>query len=448
MKTKILNILHYSLYLIILASIIYAGYKLYIGEQNNKEFALVVGFLMTLAAGIKIIIPKLEKKIEQENKICPYQPEKFYNTMQKITKNTILKLKISYMEQHNKELTPSVLTEIINNTKYYLPVIMLSKGEIKINEYFSKKKDTHSIDNDFINFLKSQCSKIIINNPTYRLIDILEDNTLSIGKSTYEQTLTTCDKHFYNFIDINKNLINEVGIDFQEWYSKLYDIVINKNLPTISASLGCSTLVIMKNFEKNKYEYLMMDNSEKKNGNNSTHVIPSFMFQPPKNTLSDDENFKYMASIKLQMFKEFAEEILGKNEFELMQNTQELILAIKNNEILQKLDYLLNNNQATFKTLGLSLDIFRLRPEILSVLIIENQDFYNSIVQNFIEQSQDNNHEGAFNNFEVDSIKYYDLMDEESYFNILSNKINPIVPPGAACLKLGRDFMINQYLKK
>ncbi|RUM46151.1 MAG: hypothetical protein DSY46_00815 [Hydrogenimonas sp.] len=172
------------------------------------------------------------------------------------------------------------------------------------------------------------------------------------------------------------------------------------------------------------------------------------MFQPPKNVCEVDHNFQYMANIKLQMFKEFAEEVLGKKAFERIQNAQELKIAIEKESILKKLDSLLNNGGAHFQTLGLSLDIFRLRPEILSILIINDEEFYYKLNENFIKQAEDSNREGPFNSFEVDSIHYYDLMNDQLYFDILSNTELPIVPPGAACLKLGRDFMLKHYINQ
>ena len=396
--------------------------------------------------------------LRYENKVitvCPYEnPELFYAKMHSFTKNTISKLEKEYQESQQKSMESKILSEEIDGKDFFLPAILLLEGTVNINQNIDTRVDNNHIDEKLISTLREKCSKRIVDNPTFRLVNIVPENTLIIGESSYEKSLSTCDKHFYNLIDSNKlQMRNEMGQDYKNWYMQLKKIVIEKDFSTISGSLACSTLVVYKDFIRKKYMYFIMDNSKKKNGNNTKHVIPSFMFQPPRNDSVLDETFTDTLDIKLQMFKEFAEEILGLEEFDRINDGCLLKQAIQNNPILQRLDELLQTGQAEFKVLGLALDIFRLRPEIMSVLVIENQEFMRMVDDNLIEQAAnriatDAQGNTPFKSFEVDNINRHNIENEQRYFHLLTDIKKPLVPPGAACLKLGRDYVLKKYLNK
>ncbi len=392
----------------------------------------------------------LDVSENKENYICPYHsPENFYNVMHKFTKNTIEKLRNEYKDITDEKFDSKILIETIGGGEIILPSILLFKGDINFYQKIDETPDNNKIDKLLIQKLKNRCNKKIIDNPTFRLSKILPNNTLLIGESSYSKSLSTCDKHFYNLIDsANAQMRNEVGKSYDEWYDELKKIVIDNDFSSISGSLACSTLVVFKDFSENKYIYAIMDNSFKKNGNNSRHVIPSFMFQPPRNDTLIDDTFATTLDIEFQMFKEFAEEILGHTEYEELGNYNLLKQAMEENDLLQQLKDLLRTNQAEFKVLGLSLDIFRLRPEIITVLIVENQEFYKNINNNIIRQAKNSSNECGFSCFEVDDIGWYNIENQRRYLRLLNDIEKPLVPPGSACLKLGREYVLKNYINR
>jgi len=416
---------------------VYFAYLWYLMPESNilePKNVLTVG-IMTLVGFALRFIPK------NDNAECPYDSKLLHSNHAPILNSTFEKLKNELFEAHNLNLNDKLLSEKNGNNLIYLPAIILTREEIKISETLSNTRDTNVINENFINILQKQCGHKLWNNPTYRLMNIdTNEHQLVIGHSDYFKTLSTCDFHYYNFMKKNSTMINGFGEEYENWFLKLKDIIINNQFTTVSASLGCSTLLIVKNYDTNIYEYFIVDNSKTKNAKDTKHVIPAFMFQPTKQVQSNND-FKLQADIKIQVLKEFAEELLGMEELERVNDYKALTVKMKENKVLKLLNNLLENGEATFKILGVSLDIYRLRPEILTTLIIDNEKFYKQFNKNrklSWEASEEN----------LDGLGIYDIEDEQQYLNLIFDKRKPLVSPGAACLKLGREYMLNKYLKR
>ena len=161
------------------------------------------------------------------------------------------------------------------------------------------------------------------------------------------------------------------------------------------------------------------------------------MFQPTK-MISDDDDFKSQSDIVFQVLKEFAEELLGMEELEKINDYQALYYKMLDNEVIKRLKKLLDNGKATLKTLGVSLDIYRLRPEILTVLIVDDEEFDELFSKNrklSWEASTEDMH----------GLHIVNIDDQEKYLDLMFDNNEPLVSPAIACLKLGREYVLKTY---
>ena len=113
---------------------------------------------------------------------------------------------------------------------------------------------------------------------------------------------------------------------------------------------------------------------------------------------------------------------------------------MNNNKVLKKLNELLIQKKAIIKILGVSLDVYRLRPEILTTLIIDDKEFFYLFTKkrklSWEASEEDSN-----------GLMILNIDDKQTYLNLIFNKEKPLVSPGAACLKLGREYVLNHVLK-
>ncbi|MCX6164263.1 MAG: hypothetical protein NTU73_05290, partial [Ignavibacteriae bacterium] len=147
--------------------------------------------------------------------------------------------------------------------------------------------------------------------------------------------------------------------------NKLHEVVNNPILDGFgrSAMIGISTLIICK--IKGKY-YMFLRRRSKKSvsvDQGLLHVIPSSTFQPM--TVFHKEEFKVSHNI----YREYLEELFNRPEPE----PNEYWNTIYNDEILKYLKELLDNGQAKLLFSGLAINLFSLRPEICTVLIIDSE---------------------------------------------------------------------------
>ena len=114
-----------------------------------------------------------------------------------------------------------------------------------------------------------------------------------------------------------------------------------------------------------------------------------------------------------------------------------LFNKIKDNNILNLID----NKKAEIHITGLSLDIFRLRPEILTVFIVHEYKFYDKFMTKVKVNWKIKDEE--------EGIVEYTFNDEKAYNDLLIDKKTPLVSPAISALVLGREFILkNNLLKK
>jgi len=389
--------------------------------------------LAILLIGLIIRIISNKKEVNMK---CPYDSERLHTNQNNIINITLENLKNIFFKEEKKDLSKKILLEKMGDKVRRLPVIMLTKKAVNISRIISSNVDTNEINNVFINVLENKCERRIWNNDTYRLMTLDEEsNNLILGKSDYYKTLSTCDIHYYNFMNDNNSMISCKGKEYDTWFQNLKNIVLYNQFTTVSASIGCSTLLVIKNYQENRFQYYIVDNSRAKNPADTKHVVPSFMFQPTKKVTNIDD-FQLQSNIQTQILKEFGEELLGMEELEKVDNQRELELIMEKNKDLERIKKLLDNGKATLKVLGVSLDIFRLRPELLTVLVIDDEKFYNNFrpKTSWEVSSKDKNGLGIYN-----------IEDEEQYLKLIFDEKNPLVSPATACLKLGREYVLSHY---
>ena len=248
----------------------------------SKDFEPKTVFLGLAILFIGTLITIISKKKEVNMK-CPYDSERLHKNQNNIVNISLENLKNIFFEKEKKDLSKKILVEKIGDKLKKLPVIMLTNKAIDISKTISSTIDTNPINDVFIDVLEKKCERKIWNNDTYRLMTLDEEsNSLILGKSNYYKTLSTCDFHYYNFMNHNNTMIQCKGKEYEAWFEKLKNIVLYNQFTTVSASVGCSTLLVIKNYQKNKFQYYIVDNSCAKNPANTKHVVPSFMFQPTK----------------------------------------------------------------------------------------------------------------------------------------------------------------------
>ncbi len=417
---------------------VYLAY-LWANMPNSPSLELKTALTAALI-GINGLLLKYFPKKWEENIPCPFDEKILQNNKNTILYTTFEELKNELFEQFNIDFTNKILTEKIGDNEILLPAIVLTHNEVSISQTLSLVRDTNPVNEDFIKILKEQCGHKIWDNPTYRLMNIdTYTNELIIGQSSYYQTLSTCDIHYYNFMKKNNNMVYGKGKEYEKWLTDLKNIVVNNQFNTVSASLGCSTLLVLKNYNTNKFQYYIVDNSKIKNAKNTKHVIPSFMFQPTRQ-LINNEDFRRQSDLITQILKEFGEELLGLKNLETINDYDQLQAAMNSNKILKKLKELLAQKKAIIKILGISLDVYRLRPEILTTLIIDDKEF-------FYDFNKKRKLSWEASEEDSDGLMIVNLDDEQAYLKLIFNKEKPLVSPGAACLKLGREYVINHYLK-
>lgn len=319
---------------------------------------------------------------------------------------------------------------IVNNEDFYL------------SDKISKKKVEYKYDEVFIKWMKETLGKKVENNPTFVFDGLTSDNKINVTVGDYFSTISTSDASYFALI--NEFPINSIdSIDnftksrvVENWVAALKMVIFNYDFSFYCASIGCSVLTVIKNTD-GIYQYFVKKNSKSKgSGILDKHVFPSYMFQPVSEKLSNQER---ELSLELSVVREYGEEILGLDDLENANTYDCMLGAIEGNSLLNNLYRVLVKKEksddlpkvALFKT-GLVFDIFRMRPEITLVLVIDDSNYSKNIKMNWESEGQ--------------RFQEIDLFDEEAYINLVSDRESPLCPPGAAALIYGRQKAL-EYLK-
>jgi hypothetical protein len=378
------------------------------------------------------------------------------------------------LEKYLPEEAPDVFNKLAtdNSSSYknhVLPFIPLVK---QTNVTLVKsKKDRRVINSadehyerlsEFINWRQKLDVKLT-NGPTY-ILDLIENNTLHLNKSTYSDVLGTSNVNFFNLVrffpekyfytypemvDIKQEKFPEFSNAITLWKNQLCSVVQKDSFvfDSYHAGLGVSTLTVIKKDDKSKktdtskkdngYMYLITKNSEKKAaGGHDRIVIPAGTYQPCE---WDDGPKGHDMDPVLQVLREFGEELLGEEELRydksIPNRTLYEVLAEKMTptKLFGKIlnDVLNEHQNVSLVQTGVAFDILRLRPEITYLLILNNDDS-NDLFNNYKKS------------FESEDIEFYKLRDDNAFNTLIGNQDHPLVPPGLAALIWGRAEAIRR----
>jgi len=352
----------------------------------------------------------------------------FFNVHLDILKN---KLKSDY-----DLLSSRFLRETIDNKEYIFPAINLlpdnNSSELSISGISSLIESTNQVSSDFLNAVKLVMPNIT-NNATFAIDQLdLDKNEITCRLSSYFKALYSCDRFQYQITTQYPGNNGELEsykkkVFLDEWSDHLKEIVLKNNYSSLDASIGCSCLFVYKT--NVGYEYFIGHKSDSANGLRDMHVIPSFMFQPvSKNKLK----YKNELSIKNQVLRELGEEVFGYEEYEGNKHSSHIYGEILADPVIKHLEEMVSKGKAEFIVTGLWLDLYRLRPEITTLFIIHDPEWFSS---SFSINTK-------IGNWEVEKGGLIDVdVENNSYHSILNGEIGFMCSPGLAALITGMNKM-------
>ena len=129
------------------------------------------------------------------------------------------------------------------------------------------------------------------------------------------------------------------------------------------------------------------------------------------------------------LIREFAEELLGKEEFRELSTKFNNIYEV---DILKKINFFVKHGFIKVYHLGIGLDCLTLKPEILTVLVLQREIINTFLWHEFTDCFEGKSFESEFSIEQLDTF----IKDEK------------MLPAGAACLWLVRKnfaFFVNAF---
>jgi len=362
------------------------------------------------------------------NNNLPYYSERDSKEFLNIHLNLLSK---TLNQDQFNEFTSRLLSETIDGTTYTFPSINLLKNnsEITLKPSINLSQCSKTlVSPEFMNAVKTFMPNVS-DNETFALSTLdLDNNELTCSVSSYFKTLFSSDRFFYHIVSrypgINGDLTGYGAHQFLiEWSNRLKDIVINNRF-SVDSSIGCSCLCIYKTPDNN-YEFLIGKKTAESNGHLDVHVIPSLMFQPlAKNKL----RYKDELPVLNHVLRELGEEVFQEDEYDHSLHSSHLYKNILNTPSNRMIRNLLDEGAAEFHLTGVWLDMYRLRPEITSVLIIHDENWFKT----FFKNNQ------KLGNWEIAKGGLMDIeANESNYSSIIQGHVGYICPPGISALISG-----------
>ncbi|WP_404391658.1 hypothetical protein [Pseudoalteromonas phenolica] len=251
-----------------------------------------------------------------------------------------------------------------------------------------------------------------------------ESGELECSVSNYFKALYYCDKHFYSILGgypgLESPKINDYinNPNLKLWAQQISKLVVDNDFTKGEYSLGSACLFIY-NTQKG-YQALLAKMAPKANSFNETHVIPASMFQP---VLNNPFEYESELNFKDQVIREVAEEIFGYPELTGSHSKNYLTEIYAYPEVAH-LERLFKSRMAEFHVTGLCLDLYRLRPEILSTIIVHDVDWANEQFPSFKK----------IGNWEtIDNGIVPITLDEDTFYKVCSStRLDPLCAPGIA----------------
>lgn len=209
-----------------------------------------------------------------------------------------------------------------------------------------------------------------------------------------------------------------------------------------SAAIDISTLIAYRDASQNSSDYQLLLRRRGKKGvplrAGLLHVVPGFMFQPTVTT-----NFSNEFSITHNVYREYLEEIFSVPEMELLpENTHwnQFYSDVR----LQYLMSLISEGSAKLYFTGVAINLMNLRPEVCTLLVIDNPEWYKRC-QGKSEYGWKFNSEFANKKDKLVSgsklVSSLTLAEDNEMFKTGNLDPHEMVPAGAAAFWLGVDVL-------
>jgi hypothetical protein len=314
-----------------------------------------------------------------------------------------------------------------------LPVALLS-GSIGVSGVqptvtVTLEIDDSPVDDQLVDRLRHQ-GRTLEDRPVFRLLGVGENGVCTLGLSSYLKAISTCDVHLLNLIAHVPAAPGRLRTRiyarrrFARRWSRALSSTLDRRLHRISGAVGCSVLTVMaRSASAGDAVYFIGESSAKKNAFGERHVVPSFMMQP---VASPDSHPSGEADFRVQVLREFAEEMLGHPELESSLTLDSLWSALRGIDACRELEAALDDGRANLVVTGLCLDVLRLRPEFTLLLLIRDPEFFQR-------------HKGGFvRNYEHHSVADYPLSDATVFRDLMTGSGKPLCSPAYVALCLGR----------
>ena len=272
--------------------------------------------------------------------------------------------------------------------------------------------------------LKSFVKDIMLyNDATYRLmeVEVSEKNNyvLRFELDDYFNYVDTCELLAYEFCKtVIKRLKEKAELATTSIKDKVKLTLRGQIEPfdftNRSAAVGINTALIVLDNKKPSRFYLHERGEKLVESTNTISVVPAGTFQPRHR---DDTYHSQDFNLYTNLMREFAEELLGEEEF---RESRARLTDIFEIDILKKMDFFVKRGLIKVYYLGMGLDCLTTKPEILTALVLEREIFDTFIQREFVDCFEG---------------KYFEIEFSPDQLRKFTRD-KRIVPAGAACLWL------------
>ncbi|MDX7710645.1 hypothetical protein SJS39_19950 [Aeromonas caviae] len=331
-----------------------------------------------------------------------------------------------------QRLHKEILSVSIDGSKYLFPAINL------LPENTTPTLDGNLVQRKILNVPETFIEKVTHakskNNPTFA-VDAIDYSAGEIKCfiSSYYRALYSCDIHFYNIISLYPGLNSKSALSYSkhktifDWSCALKNILIDNDFSHSELSLGVSCLLVYKT--PHGFETILAKKLQDSNGARDAHVIPAGMLQPQ---LTNPDRYSIELDLEKQILRELAEEVFNYSEdADIDIHPNLYYAALYKKPQIHHLKQLMEQGKANLYVTGLYLDLFRLRPEILTMLVIEDESWYNN---QFTTEQKLGNWE-----YLRGSLMPIDMTDTGFKSVITKNIAGYLCAPGAACYIKGYE---------
>ena len=275
----------------------------------------------------------------------------------------------------------------VKETGHVYPVIAFEAKEKQWSEYESvlgkflldKKINRFALNDE--KYLKqlTRVGRELFDRGTYTMekLETQDGLTIQACKGTYFDAVTTSHVLSWELLTkFGKSKPKPDEVDFfldkTPLRKTLHDAVLD---PVVDGSgrsnaIGGSMLIIYKDVGGMHYRLLINERSKTVAADiDMFHVVPSFMVQP----MAGDWMNEF--SVEHQVFREYLEEVFNIEEVRKPPSTPSFDYFYKNPNLMYLKELLSDTSKARLMFTGVAVDLFNLRPEICTLLLIETSDW-------------------------------------------------------------------------